>query len=75
MNLTKTEQKILDLLLDRGTVSRADILHEVYGYPEDLAERLQTRTVDVTIGRIRKKLTNGMKIHALYGVGYKLEIG
>lgn len=63
------------LLFEAGNaISRNDILDKVWGIDED---DIETRVVDETIRRIRKKLklkSSNVRITAVWGYGYKLEI-
>ena len=76
LGLTMTEFSLLECLIaDAGSaVSRNDILDKVWGIDTDDVE---TRVVDETIRRIRQKLkasNSNVKIAAVWGYGYKLEI-
>lgn len=72
--VVKTRTQEFDLLYTlvqhRGLVlTREQLLNKAWGY--DYGG--QTRTVDVHIGHLRKKLTNSnVKIQTITGVGYKL---
>ena len=69
---TAKEFDLLWYLADnKGLVlSRAQILEAVWGY-EDFGE---TRTVDVHIRQLRKKLED-IPIETVWGVGYRVEVG
>ena len=70
-NLTFTELRVLaHLVAARGTViPRNHLLFLGWG----IDEKLSTRRVDVTIGRLRTKLArHGVKIEAVSGEGYRL---
>lgn len=75
MKMTKTEQRIFALLSEHigETVSHADLLHIVWGYPPDLAEKMvnKTRTVHMAMSRLNKKLNGQIEKH--YGIGYRLQ--
>ena len=68
-NLTKTEQAVFNLLRERNAATREEILKDAIGWENP--ETADTRTVDVTISRIRKALPKYASIKAVYGVGYK----
>jgi DNA-binding response OmpR family regulator len=73
IELTETELSVLRLLAEEAgrIVSRRTLLQEVWGYGE--VEDVQTRTVDVHVAKLRKKL--GDDAHALIetvrGEGYR----
>lgn len=71
--LTRQESALYRVLLDnRGhTVPRGRLLQQAWGMPADA----QTRTVDVHIQHLRKKLRRsgaGMSIETVFRVGYRL---
>lgn len=72
--LTKKEQELLELL--QGSpgrcFSRAYLLRRIWGYRDDT----RTRTVDVHVSRLRKKLEDrtDVAIHTVVGQGYVLEL-
>ena len=74
-NLTKLEVETLKLLFDHKgqTVSREDLLQKVWG----IHARIETRTVDNFIWRLRKILQKHSlgeyEIESVRGVGYRLE--
>ena len=71
ISLTPQEFALLQVLFDhRGqAVSRGDLLHTAWGYPSIGI----TRTVDVHIQSLRKKLgTAGDAIKTIRNVGYKI---
>jgi DNA-binding response OmpR family regulator len=75
VELTYIEYLLLkQLILERGRViSRHDLLQRVWSYGN--AEALETRTVDVHIGRLRKKLgASGEQIITVRGVGYRMNL-
>jgi DNA-binding response OmpR family regulator len=69
VELTQREFDLLDYLMQRPgmVVSRDELLEEVWGFlsPGD------TRTVEVHIAQLRKKLGDPALIRTLRGVGYK----
>lgn len=71
IDLTLKEFELLLLLIkNKGMAfSREKILESVWGY-DYFGE---TRTVDMHIQRIRKKLDLGKKIKTVYKIGYRLE--
>src|SRR5690606_9657870 len=72
--LTKKEQELLDLLEGNPgkCFSRAFLLQRIWGYSDDT----RTRTVDVHVSRLRKKLEDrpDLAIHTVVRQGYVLEI-
>lgn len=71
--LTKKEHRLFDLLLDHEVLTRETALVELDGVPEDLAPRIKTRSVDMTISRIRRKIP--FTIETVRGVGFRLLVG
>lgn len=76
IGLTMTEFSLLGYLIVSNGVaaSRNDILDNVWGID---AEDIETRVVDETVRRIRRKLksvNSNVKISAVWGYGYKLEV-
>ena len=72
--LTKTELKIMKKLMNnhKKVLSREQLLKSIWG--NNIIEA-STRTIDIHIRRIRKKLGKyGDMIKTLYGIGYKLEV-
>jgi len=75
LDLTPTEFRLLQTLLEgRGrTQSRQRLLERVWEVNADVAERLQTRTVDMHIHRLRAKLGEmGECLETVRGFGYRL---
>ena len=75
LDLTPTEFRLLQTLLEgRGrTQSRQRLLEQVWEVNADVAERLQTRTVDMHIHRLRTKLGEmGECLETVRGFGYRL---
>lgn len=70
--ITKTEHDVLSVLIDHHDkpVSREELLNIVWGFEFEG----ETRVVDTTILRLRKKLYPLECIHTVFGVGYKWEI-
>ena len=72
VDLTLKEFELLKLLVENKGIAltREKILEKVWGY-DYLGE---TRTVDMHIQKIRKKLDLEEKIKTVYKIGYRLEI-
>ncbi len=70
VNLTNKEFEVIKLLASNPNkvFTREDILNSIWG-----VEYLETRTVDMHITSIRKKLGEDL-IKTVYGVGYKVSI-
>jgi DNA-binding winged helix-turn-helix (wHTH) protein len=72
--LTKKEQELLELLQGNPgrCFSRAYLLQRIWGYRDDT----RTRTVDVHVSRLRKKLEDrtDLAIHTVVRQGYVLEL-
>lgn len=72
--LTKKEQELFDLLEGNPgkCFSRAYLLQRIWGYRDDT----RTRTVDVHVSRLRKKLEDrvDLAIHTVVRQGYVLEV-
>lgn len=71
--LTKTEMRVLSFMMNepQKTHSRDSLLDEIWGFGEDT----ETRAIDETIRRIRKKLSASKSIttiETVWGYGYKL---
>jgi DNA-binding response OmpR family regulator len=70
--LTKTEFDVMELLMNnhKQVLSREVLLNKIWGFESEV----DTRAVDMTIQRLRKKLgAYGDCIQSLYGIGYKFE--
>jgi two-component system response regulator RegX3 len=75
IELSARELAILELFRREAgrIVSRNQLLHEVWGY--DNPERIETRTVDMQIGKLRRKLDPaGELIETVRGAGYRLVV-
>src|SRR5207247_856838 len=73
-SLTSKEFELLKALLEANgrTLTRAFLLEQVWEYGEELA--IETRTVDVHIRGLRKKLgPAGDRIITVRNVGYRLD--
>jgi DNA-binding response OmpR family regulator len=73
IELTRMEFDLLAHLLARpGRVfSRTQLLEAVWGYPDDV----DSRTVDVHVAQLRRKLGERCPVRTVRGVGYKAETG
>jgi len=77
LNLTPTEFRLLQALLERRgrTQSRRQLLEKAWDVEADISDRIQTRTVDMHIRRLRAKLEEmGDWIETVRGFGYRLRI-
>lgn len=70
--LTKIEFELLETLLINKNIalSREKLLENVWGYTAES----DTRTIDVYIQKLRKKLNWEERIKTVYKVGYRLEV-
>ena len=73
VTLTRKEYELLALLAQNAgeIVPRDALLRQVWGY----SEGVRTRTLDVHIRRVRKKLTpfSDQYIETIFGVGYRFQ--
>ena len=77
LNLTPTEFRLLQALLERRgrTQSRRQLLEKAWDVESDISDRIQTRTVDMHVRRLRAKLGDrGDWIETVRGFGYRLRI-
>ncbi|UCC27152.1 MAG: response regulator transcription factor [Gemmatimonadales bacterium] len=77
LNLTPTEFRLLQALMERRgrTQSRRQLLEEAWDVEADVSDRIQTRTVDMHIRRLRAKLDDvGDWIETVRGFGYRLRV-
>jgi two-component system, OmpR family, phosphate regulon response regulator PhoB len=77
LNLTPTEFRLLTVLMDRPgrTQSRQQLLERAWDVESEISDRIQTRTVDMHIRRLRSKLGHkGDWIETTRGFGYRLRI-
>ncbi len=75
LSLTPTEFRLLQALMEQPgrTQSRRQLLERAWDVEADISDRLQTRTVDMHIRRLRKKLGSiGDRIETVRGFGYRL---
>ena len=74
LNLTPTEFKLLRSLLERKgrTQSRQQLLERAWSVDTHISDRIQTRTVDMHVRRLRAKLGRvGDWIETIRGFGYR----
>jgi DNA-binding response OmpR family regulator len=73
LGLTRKEYDLLALLIQNAgeVVNREALLLRVWGY----SSQIRTRTLDVHIRRLRKKLGehSGIYIETIFGVGYRFQ--
>jgi DNA-binding response OmpR family regulator len=71
VDLTRMEFDLLAYLLQQpGRVfSRTQLLEAVWGYPDGV----DSRTVDVHVSQLRRKLGERCPVRTVRGVGYKAE--
>jgi two-component system phosphate regulon response regulator PhoB len=77
LNLTPTEFRLLQALMERRgrTQSRRQLLEKAWDVESDISDRIQTRTVDMHIRRLRAKLGDlGEWVETIRGFGYRLRI-
>ncbi|MEX2529920.1 MAG: response regulator transcription factor [Gemmatimonadota bacterium] len=77
IDLTPTEFRLLQALMEnRGrTQSRRRLLERAWEVESEVVERLQTRTVDMHVRRLRSKLgPGGDWIQTVRGFGYRLKV-
>ncbi len=69
MDLTRREFDLLAYLVGRPgrVLTRAQLLEAVWGYPGDV----DSRTVDVHVAQLRRKLGAACPVQTVRGVGYK----
>lgn len=74
LQLTPTEFRLLKTLMERRgrTQSRRQLLEEAWNVDAEVADRIQTRTVDMHVRRLRAKLGSvGDWIETVRGFGYR----
>lgn len=77
VHLTPTEFRLLQTLAEREgrTQSRKRLLENAWDVDAGLADRLQTRTVDMHVRRLRGKLgEHGEMVETVRGFGYRLRV-
>ena len=75
--LTPTEFRLLLALMERRgrTQSRKQLLEKAWSVESGVSDRIQTRTVDMHVRRLRSKLgAAGSWIHTMRGFGYRLKV-
>ncbi|MGI9627046.1 MAG: response regulator transcription factor [Longimicrobiales bacterium] len=74
VQLAPTEFRLLTMLLERKgrTQSRAQLLEGAWNVESEVVDRIQTRTVDMHVRRLRAKLGSvGDRIETVRGFGYR----
>ncbi len=77
LDLTPTEFRLLQALMERHgrTQSRKQLLEKAWDVEAAVSERIQTRTVDMHVRRLRGKLGEiGGWIQTIRGFGYRLKV-
>jgi two-component system phosphate regulon response regulator PhoB len=77
LTLTPTEFRLLQALLERKgrTQSRRQLLEKAWDVRSEISDRLQTRTVDMHVRRLRSKLGRvGDWVETVRGFGYRFRI-
>lgn len=77
LNLTPTEFRLLQALMERRgrTQSRKQLLEKAWDVEAGVSDRIQTRTVDMHVRRLRAKLGEvGDWIETIRGFGYRLKV-
>jgi len=77
MKLTPTEFRLLQALMERRgrTQSRKQLLEKAWEVDSGASDRIQTRTVDMHVRRLRSKLGEaGDWIQTIRGFGYRLKV-
>jgi two-component system phosphate regulon response regulator PhoB len=74
VQLTPTEFRLLQTLLERRgrTQTRRQLLESVWEMGSEVSERIETRTVDMHVRRLRSKLRDaGELVETVRGFGYR----
>jgi DNA-binding response OmpR family regulator len=77
VHLTPTEFRLLRTLLERSgrTQSRQQLLERAWSVESHISDRIQTRTVDMHVRRLRSKLGRvGDWIETVRGFGYRFKV-
>ncbi|TVR65784.1 MAG: DNA-binding response regulator [Gemmatimonadales bacterium] len=77
LSLTPTEFRLLQTLMERKgrTQSRKQLLERAWEVDSNVADRIQTRTVDMHVRRLRAKLERfGDWVETVRGFGYRLRV-
>jgi DNA-binding response OmpR family regulator len=73
MRLTRKEYELLAMLVRNAgdIVAREDLLQDIWGY----SNQIRTRTLDVHIRRLRRKLGQYAEayIETIFGIGYRFQ--
>lgn len=75
--LTPTEFRLLQALMERRgrTQSRKQLLEKAWSVESGVSDRIQTRTVDMHVRRLRAKLGDiGEWVQTVRGFGYRLKV-
>jgi len=77
LTLTPTEFRLLEALLERPgrTQSRRQLLERAWDVESSISDRIQTRTVDMHVRRLRSKLGRvGGWVETVRGFGYRFQV-
>lgn len=77
LSLTPTEFRLLQALMERRgrTQSRKQLLEKAWDVESGVSDRIQTRTVDMHVRRLRAKMGDvGEWIQTVRGFGYRLKV-
>jgi two-component system phosphate regulon response regulator PhoB len=77
LSLTPTEFRLLQALMERRgrTQSRKQLLEKAWDVESGVSDRIQTRTVDMHVRRLRAKLGDvGDWVQTVRGFGYRLKV-
>jgi DNA-binding response OmpR family regulator len=73
LRLTRKEYELLAMLVQNAgdIVAREDLLQHIWGY----SNQIRTRTLDVHIRRLRKKLGEHAELYieTIFGIGYRFQ--
>ena len=73
LRLTRKEYELIAMLVQNAgeIVSRPDLLQQIWGY----SNQIRTRTLDVHIRRLRRKLGQyaDVYIETIFGIGYRFQ--
>jgi DNA-binding response OmpR family regulator len=74
VNLSSVQFDIFVMICeaDGRVVSRQDMMKKLWGWPKDVLNAIETRTVDQHISRLRRMLSKRPLIQTVPGRGYKL---
>jgi two-component system phosphate regulon response regulator PhoB len=77
LHLTPTEFRLLQALMERQgrTQSRRQLLEKAWDVESEISDRIQTRTVDMHVRRLRAKLGDrGDWVETIRGFGYRFRV-